>query len=98
MQRLPTLETNRTDMPLTSPPTACYSLDQGVKYHPFSLSVKDAAKHFGFHPKTLYDWISQGRLHRGKHYLKIGKKVLIVRHAFIEFLYKEDGSNGNGVV
>jgi excisionase family DNA binding protein len=65
-----------------------------IVHLPFSLSVKEAARHFGFHPKTLYDWISLGRLHRGVHYLKIGKKVLIVREAFIEFLQKEDGTSG----
>lgn len=62
--------------------------------NPFSLTVKDAAVHFGFAPQTLYDWISEGRLHRGEHYLKVGRKVVIVREAFIDFLRKEDGYNG----
>ena len=60
---------------------------------PFSLSIKDAAKYFGFHPKTIYDMIYQGKLFRGVHFLKFGKKVLIVREKFEEFLYQEDGSS-----
>lgn len=59
---------------------------------PYSLSIKGAAEHFGFAAATLYNWISQGRLHRGIHYLNIGRKPLIIREAFIEFLKKEDGS------
>jgi hypothetical protein len=59
---------------------------------PYSLSVNDAAAYFGFAPQTLYDWISCGKLTRGTHYLKIGKKVVILRDAFIELLHKEDGT------
>jgi excisionase family DNA binding protein len=62
--------------------------------NPFSLTVQDAARHFGFHPQTIYDMISGGRLRRGEHYLKIGKKVLIVREAFVAWMYQEDGANG----
>jgi len=58
---------------------------------PYSLSVKDAADYFGFAAQTLYDWISVGKLHRGIHYLKIGKKVVIVCENFIEFMRCQDG-------
>ena len=72
------------------------ALSQQNKQHPYpySLSVRDAAVHFGFAAQTLYDWISIGKLHRGTHYLKVGKKIVIVRRAFIQFLQQEDGSNG----
>jgi len=62
------------------------------KFEPFSLTIKDAGQYFGFAPQTLYDWISIGKLHRGVHYLKIGKKVVILREQFIEFMRCEDGS------
>ncbi len=64
------------------------------KHPPYSLTVKEAAAHFGFHPKTLYDWIEQGRLLRGTHYLRVGnRKIVIIRQAFIDKLYEEDGSH-----
>jgi len=62
------------------------------KIKPYSLTVKEAGGYFGFAPQTLYDWISNGRLRRGTHYLKIGKKVVIVVENFIEFMRDEDGS------
>lgn len=58
---------------------------------PYSLTVKEAAGHFGFHRQTLYDMIHQGRLLRGVHYLKIGKKIVIIRSAFIEWMVEQDG-------
>ena len=64
---------------------------------PYSLTIKDAAEHFGFATQTLYDWISRGKLQRGIHYLKIGKKVVILRDAFIDFMRREDGSNGRTI-
>ena len=68
-------------------------MDNNIKkFEPFSLTVKEAARYFGFAPQTLYDWISRGKLHRGNHYLKIGKKVVIIRENFIEWMVKEDGS------
>jgi len=59
---------------------------------PYSLSVKDAGRYFGISPRTIYDMISEGKLHRGYHYIKMGKKVLIIREKFIEFLHQLDGS------
>ena len=57
---------------------------------PYSLTVRGAAEHFGFAPQSLYDMISGGKLIQGYHYLKIGKKVLIIRERFIEWLYQQD--------
>ena len=59
---------------------------------PYSLSIAGASAHFGLAAKTLYNWINEGRLHRGIHYLKIGRKPVIIRDAFINFLRQEDGS------
>lgn len=59
---------------------------------PYSLSIEDASAHFGLAKQTLYKWISEGRLHRGTHYLKVGAKPLIIREAFIDFMKKEDGT------
>ena len=58
---------------------------------PYSFSITGASVHFGIAKHTFYNWINEGRLHRGHHYLKVGRKVLIVREAFIEFLQDEDG-------
>ena len=57
---------------------------------PYSLSVKGAAEYFGFAEHTLYQWISDGRLIRGVHYRKAGRKVLIIREAMIDFIREED--------
>jgi transposase-like protein len=59
---------------------------------PYSLSIAGASEHFGLAAKTFYKWIHQGRLHRGTHYLKVGRKPVIIREAFIEFMKREDGS------
>ena len=64
------------------------------KFEPYSLTIRDAAEYFGFAQRTFYDWIRIGRLHRGYHYFKVGRKVVIVREAFIDFIRKEDGSHG----
>ena len=58
---------------------------------PYTLSVKSASEHFGLASNTLYHWINDGKLVRGKHYLKVGRKVLIVRDKFIELLGAIDG-------
>ena len=59
---------------------------------PYSLSIQDAARHFGFAPQTIYNLINEGRLHRGVHYLKIGRKLVIVRDQFIRWMVEQDGS------
>jgi excisionase family DNA binding protein len=64
---------------------------------PHSFTPNEAAVHFGVAAKTLYNWINDGRLIRGKHYLKIGtKKILIIREAFIEYLEECDGCRSAG--
>lgn len=65
-------------------PQTCATLSGGVP--PYSLSVRAAADHFGFSRHTLYRWISDGKLIQNRHYLKVGKKTVIVRHAFIEYM------------
>lgn len=62
---------------------------------PYSLRIKEAATHFGLKAPTLYQWVSNGRLRRGKEYLKVGGRVVIIREAFIDFLFREDGTNGD---
>ncbi len=63
-----------------------------LTFEPFSLSIKQAASYFGLAEDTFYHWISEGRLHRGHHYIKVGRKNLIVREAFIKWLREQDGS------
>jgi len=60
---------------------------------PFSLSIKGASEHFGLQPKTLYNWISNGRLAIGVHYLKVSNKPLIIRDAFINWMKEESNVN-----
>ena len=69
------------------------SSSREAQHPPYTLSVKGAAQYFGIEPKTFYNLINQGKLLRGKHYLKMGRKVLIVRQALIEYLHTGDGSN-----
>ena len=40
--------------------------------------------------------VSKGELLRGKHYLKVGGRVLIVREAFREWLLEQDKVNAGG--
>ena len=63
-----------------------------MTHPPYSLSIQEAAHHFGFAPKTLYNWISAGRLARGHEYLQVGRKPVIIREAFISWMEREDGS------
>ena len=59
----------------------------------YTLTIKQASICFGFAPATLYQWISNGRLIRGLHWLKVGRKDLIVRDEFIQWMKDQDGSN-----
>jgi hypothetical protein len=59
---------------------------------PYTLTVKGASEHFGFATGTLYNWINNGKLQRGVHYLKVGNKPMIIRDKFIEWMEAEDGS------
>ena len=64
---------------------------ENTAHVPYSLSPKAAATHFGFSPSTIYDLISRGKLCRGLHYLKVGKKVVIIREKFIQWMTEQDG-------
>ncbi len=46
---------------------------------------------FGFPAGSLYNMISDGKLIRSYHYLKVGGRVLIKRKEFIEWLEEQDG-------
>jgi hypothetical protein len=59
---------------------------------PFSISPNQMESYFGFKPKAIYDLIYTGKLQRGYHYLKIGKKLVIVCDKFIEWMEACDGS------
>jgi len=65
-------------------------------FEPFTLTYKDASVYFGFAEETLRHMVSNGELLRGKHYLKVGRKVLILRQGFIEWLLEKDGVNTGG--
>lgn len=63
-------------------------------YHPpYSLRVKEAERHFGLKSNTLYNWINEGKLIRGKHYLKVGRAICIIREEFINFMKEADRLN-----
>lgn len=62
------------------------------KLAPYTLNIKKAAEHFGLAAHTLYNWVSNGRLIRGVHYMKVGGKPLIIREKFIEWMEEQDGS------
>lgn len=55
------------------------------------MTVKDAAKHFGYHPQTLYAMMSTGELQFGRHYLKVGGKVLIKVEEFKRYMHEKAG-------
>ena len=64
---------------------------KGFQITPYSLSPNQMELYFGFKPKTIYDLIHTGKLHRGYHYLKVGKKVVIICEKFIEWMEEHDG-------
>lgn len=68
----------------------------GVKIEPFTLTYEGAEAYFGFAAKTLRNLVSKGELLRGKHYLKIGRKVLILREGLTQWLFEKDGVNAGG--
>jgi excisionase family DNA binding protein len=63
-----------------------------MTFEPYTLSIKNASAYFGVAEQTFYQWVSEGALCRGIHYLKLGRKTLIVREAFVEWLREQDGS------
>ncbi len=74
-------------------PPALHNKRQRFIVH--GLRFKETAMHFGLAAPTLYGWVSNGRLLRGKHYLKVGGRVVMIQEAFIDFLFQEDGTNGD---
>lgn len=58
--------------------------------NPYTLNIKGAAKHFGLAAGTFYNWINNGKLIRGVHYLKVGNKPLIIREKFIQWMEEQD--------
>ena len=75
-----------------SPSSGKPCLDQAPQAGPYSMSTADAAAHFGLSQGHIYNLISSGALRRGDQYLKLGRKILIVRDAFIAWLRREDGA------
>ncbi len=63
------------------------------KLEVYTLNIKDASLVFGFAVGTLYNWINNGKLIRGLHYLKVSNKPLIKRKEFIKWMEDEDGCN-----
>ncbi len=62
----------------------------------YTLTIKEASRVFGFAIGTLYNWINNGKLIRGVHYLKVSNKPLIKRKEFIKWMEEEDGNNKKG--
>lgn len=58
---------------------------------PYTMTIKDAAQYFGYKPQTLYAMVSAGVLIFGTHYLKVGKKVLILTEAFKKWMHEKSG-------
>jgi hypothetical protein len=56
----------------------------------YTLNIKEASRFFGFAPQTFYNWINNGKLIRGYHYLKVGNKPMIKREKFIEWMEEQD--------
>jgi excisionase family DNA binding protein len=65
---------------------------RSLTFEPYTLSIKDASAYFGISEDTLYHLVSNGAICRGLHYLKFGRKTLIVREEFIRWLEEQDGS------
>jgi len=62
-----------------------------AKLTPYTMTIKTAAPYFGYHPKSMYDMVSDGKLIYGTHYLKVGKKVLIKVTAFKAWMHEQTG-------
>ncbi len=62
----------------------------------YTLSIKETSKMFGFPAGSLYNMISDGKLIRSHHYLKVGSRVLIKQKEFIEWLEEQDGCQETG--
>lgn len=63
---------------------------------PYTMQIKDAAQHFGYHPKSLYAMIYSGELLFGIQYLKVGGKVLIKTKEFKQWMNEKSGLGYGG--
>jgi hypothetical protein len=57
----------------------------------YSMSVKDGARYFGIAEGTFYNNISNGELCPGEHYLKFGKKVLLLTEGIKAWIHEKSG-------
>ena len=68
-----------------------------TSFAPYSLSVKAAEEYFELQPRSIYEMIRTGKIRLNYHYLKIGRKVLILREPFIEFLNEINLERRDGI-
>lgn len=57
-------------------------------YEKYSLTIEEAAEYFNIGQKTLYRLTDDHKQELDSFVLKVGKKTLIKRNKFIEFLDK----------
>lgn len=62
-----------------------------INLEPYTMTIKDAAPYFGYSAQSFYDMIYRGELIFGTHFLKAGKKVLIIVKEFKIFLHEKSG-------
>ena len=62
-----------------------------INIEPYTMPPKQAAAYFGFHEKTIYAMVESRELGIGRHYLKVGKKVLIIVNGFKQYLHEKSG-------
>lgn len=55
------------------------------------MSIKEASAHFGLAEQTFYNKINTGELIEWTHYIKFGRKVLIIRENFIQWMFERSG-------
>lgn len=65
-----------------------------VILRPYSLSPAQCYEYFGIKKKRIYDLVESGQLHIGYHYLKVGKSLVVNVDKFIEWMWKENGFEG----
>ncbi|MFI4852619.1 MAG: helix-turn-helix domain-containing protein [Gimesia chilikensis] len=57
----------------------------GIRF-PLILTADEAAQLLGFEtPKTIYEWVSKGRL--DKAYVKRGKRILFLRNKLVDEMF-----------
>ena len=67
------------------------SIMRNLNIEPYTMTIKDAAPYFGYSAQGLYDLIYKGELIFGTHFLKAGKKILIIVTQFKIFLHDKSG-------